>query len=142
MREDLEKYIVKHLADGTPIYLFDHPITKADSSSGSQYAVEYGKRGIDYDAGERKAGLRTDNERERIHYRVSVPCVGCCNCVVLQEYENGKYVNASYYCWLNRMGCERFGTCDNGREGKLGPHVIKRNLTMEEIVANRGKLVN
>jgi len=142
MRVNLERYIVKNLPDGKPLFLFDHPIMQDDSSEGSPYAVELGKRGIDYDSAVKKAAARTDNEKEQSHYRVSVPCVACCDCVIIQDVEKGQYVNSAYYCRLHRMPCERYGTCDHGREGKLGPHVIKRDLTMEEILAHKDELVN
>lgn len=133
---------VKSFKDGTKASIFGPPIDAPDSEQAPQYAYESVKYGMTYDTASANAMQRAEHLKTMSHYQVRVPCVACANCTIIQEWENGQYVNNAYFCNILKGACERYGTCDKGITGKLGPQVIRRNLTMEEVLAHKDELVN
>lgn len=138
----MQAEVIKKCKDGSLVRAYDRAIDAPESARPPHYEFTPEKHGVTYDTAMAKNESRKDSVKALNHYRVSVPCVGCCECIIIQEWENGQYVNNAYFCKRLKCACERFGTCDYGLTGGLGPQVIKRNLTMEEIMAHKGELVN
>ena len=141
-RTNMSQDFVKSFKDGKKACIFEPAIDAPDGGQASQYAYESVKYGISYDTAAANAAKRNEGLRAMCHYEVHIPCVACANCTIIQEWDNGQYVNNAYFCNILKGPCERYGTCDRGQTGKLGPQVIRRNMTMAEILAHKDELVN
>ena len=111
------------------------------SDVGEGMNVVQRKRGADYGSAERKSERRLESILTRSMYREYVPCIKCTSCVVIRAMEHGELKNKFYACQKLKIKVARYGTCIQASEGN-GPMVIETDVTMEEIMANKDKLIN
>ena len=131
--------VIKELADGRLLRDYDPVGEYADGEE--NYHVKPKMKGIAAESALRKLVRRDKNILAMIEYAECIPCINCFNCVVVRELEHGEVKNKIYACHRNRVQVSRYGTCKYAMKGN-GPMVIERDLTMEEIMANKDKLIN
>ena len=119
------------------------PVDAYDDASdvGEGITVVQRKKGYDYKFAERKSEKRLESIMARSGYHEYIPCIKCTACVIIRAMEHGEIKNKFYACQKYKVRVSRYGTCIMANEGN-GPLVIEKDLTMEEIMANKDKLIN
>ena len=139
----MDKQVIKTLPDGRLLYNFDPADEYPDSERVNEgIRVVQPVKGVSLENAQKKAMEREETIAQRYSYQEFVPCVACCSCVIIRQREHGEYKNSVYACKNMKRAVARYGTCTYASTGKTGPLVIERDLTMEEIEANKMNLVN
>lgn len=138
-----EKQVIRYLSDGTPLYDFDPADEYPDSVEVNEDAsFKRRMRATRLGFAEAAREHRSEVTRVRAQYQEFVPCVRCHNCTIVRVKEHGEFKNRIYSCSVLKSLVSRCGTCIHAGEGKNGPNVIEIDRTMDEILANKSKLIN
>ena len=134
---------LRDFEDGRSLYYFNPPDGCPDSEKVNEgYRVVQAEMGMTLETAQKKAMEREESLVRRSHYQEVLPCVACCNCVIIRRLEHGVYKNTSYICRILKRMVVRYGTCTNASEGKMGPTVVDYDETKAEIEANKNNLIN
>ena len=134
--------VIRTFPDGRRLLDFDPPDSYHDSENvGTGYHVTQRKKGLNIEAAEVKSERRVESMLKRVGYQTFIPCCVCNGCVIIRATEHGELKNTYYACQKMKAQVSRYGTCLQATEG-VGPLVIEKDLTMEEIAARKNELVN
>lgn len=139
----VDKKIIKEYGNDTKVYDFD-PAEEYQDGEGvnENLMVKRHKIGLTEETAERKQERSLANKMLESGYREYVPCVVCGQCITIREMEHGAFVNKMYACHVLRRLVNRHGTCKYATPSKIGPMVIVRDKTKEELEARKMELVN
>ena len=126
--------------DGNVLRDYD-PIESYEDGE-TNYSLRQRVRGITLATAANNAMNRESNVMKLSHYHECIPCLRCSSCVIVREIEHGEMRNRIYVCMKNRMKVDRYGTCELATVSRNGPLVIDRDVTAEELAAQRENLIN
>lgn len=137
------KILIKEFEGGTKLYNYDPPSDVEDAEDlNCGCRVVSMARGITKETAKKNANERGEKSSLNSHYTEVVPCVACCHCVIVRENRNGELENTTFACQMLKRMVTRYGTCDHGNAGRLGPTVIERDMTIYEMQRAKENMVN
>ena len=141
--KEVDRELIRECPDGTRIYNYNPPEEVEDTADLNEgiTPVQW-EKGLTFDTAKRAAEQRPAKLRERVMYRVYIPCCRCTNCVILRKMGNGELLNRAYVCKTLKMTVEKFGTCNGATWAKSGPLTIAVDAFVEEAKSKKMELVN